>query len=414
MTAGPLVATTVAVAETPDPLLVGGAPGGLVWRSEQRSLAGAGEALRIDLPGGLADAGGVRRVAERLSALEVRDEVGRPGTGPVAFAALPFDPAAPGHLVVPRTLWGRDRHGAWVTVVGPEGSRPDRAPRGLERARPPDRFTLVPSMTHDGWEAAVAEAVERIRAGALEKVVLARRIDVEANRPFLSADILGRLAALYPSCMVFDIEGFIGASPELLIGREATTVESHPLAGTVARSGDSSADDALVDALFASSKERWEHHLVIDTLAAALGPFCVELDVPERPAVLGLRNVSHLATFITGRLAPDRATGRVPSALEMVAEVHPTPAVGGTPTKAAIAHLQSVEGFDRGRYAGPVGWVDGRGDGAFALGIRSAVLDGARASMYAGAGIVADSDPGAELAETQLKLQALLAAIVRP
>ncbi|MCU4183640.1 isochorismate synthase [Acidiferrimicrobium sp. IK] len=410
----PLVATTVAVAETPDLLSVGGDRAGLLWRSETRAIAGVGEALRIDLPGGLADRDGVRRVAGILESIDTRDGLRRPGTGPVAFAALPFDPTAGGHLVVPRTLWGTDLQGSWVTVVGPEGCRPDLPPDGRQGGRPPDRFSLVPSLSHDDWQAVIAEAVDRIRAGALDKVVLARRVDVEANRPFLSADILGRLAALYPSCMVFDIEGFVGASPELLVGRQGTTIESHPLAGTVARSGDAAADDALVAGLFASAKERWEHHLVIDTLSAALRPFCESLEVPDQPAVLGLRNVSHLATFISGRLAADPVTGRVPTALDMVAEVHPTPAVGGTPTKAAIAHLQAVEGFDRGRYAGPVGWVDARGDGAFALGIRSAVLDGARASMYAGVGVVADSDPAAELAETQLKLQALLAAIVRP
>lgn len=410
----PLVATTVAVAETPDLLAVAADPAGVGWRSEARALAGIGEALRIELPGGLADREGVRRVAAALEAIDCRDELQRPGTGPVAFAALPFDPSAPGHLVVPRTLWGRDERGSWVTVVGPEGSRPGPPPDSRRSDRPPDRFSLVPSMSHDDWEATIVEAVGRIRAGAMDKVVLARRIVVEANRPFLSADILGRLAALYPSCMVFDVEGFIGASPELLIGRRGDALQSHPLAGTVARSGDTAADDALVAGLFASAKERWEHHLVIDTLAAALRPFCETLDVPEHPTVLGLRNVSHLATFISGRLAPDPTTGRLPTAIEMVAEVHPTPAVAGTPTKAAIAHLQAVEGFDRGRYAGPVGWVDARGDGAFALGIRSAVLDGSRASMYAGVGVVADSEPAAELAETQLKLQALLAAIVRP
>ncbi len=410
----PLVATTVPIADAPDLLAVGGAPGGTVWRSERRALAGVGQALRIELPGGLADRQGVRQVADMLCDIDRRDEVGRPGTGPVAFTALPFDPSAPGHLVVASTTWGRDDLGSWVTVVGPEGSSPDLPPEIHDGARPPDHFSLVPSLSHDKWEAMIDEAVGRIRAGALEKVVLARRIDVDANRPFLSADILGRLAALYPSCMVFDVEGFIGASPELLIGRRGRSVESHPLAGTVARSGDSAADDALVAALFASAKERWEHHLVVDTLATSLERFCESLEVPGDPTVLGLRNVSHLATFIAGRLAADRATGRVPTALEIAAEIHPTPAVGGTPTKAAIAHLQAVEGFDRGRYAGPVGWVDANGDGAFALGIRSAVLDGSRASMYAGVGVVADSDPRAELAETQLKLQALLAAIVRP
>jgi menaquinone-specific isochorismate synthase len=151
---------------------------------------------------------------------------------------------------------------------------------------------------------------------------------------------------------------------------------------------------------------------VIDHLAETLAPWCETLEMPETPVVLGLRNVSHLATPIAGTLAV--RDGRIPTALDLVAAIHPTAAVGGHPSGDALAYLDKVEGFDRGTYAGPVGWVDARGDGAWALGIRSARLDGPRASMYAGVGVVADSDPAAELAETQLKLQALLAALVRP
>jgi menaquinone-specific isochorismate synthase len=161
----------------------------------------------------------------------------------------------------------------------------------------------------------------------------------------------------------------------------------------------------------ASPKARHEHQVVVDALVSALAPWCSDMDVPDQPSVMGLRNVSHLATHITGTLTPSEPR---PSALELVARVHPTPAVGGTPTDTAIKYLQSVEGFDRGCYAGPVGWVDGRGDGAWAIGIRSAVVSGANAYLYAGNGIVAGSDPDEELAETQLKLQALLAALVRP
>jgi menaquinone-specific isochorismate synthase len=211
--------------------------------------------------------------------------------------------------------------------------------------------------------------------------------------------------------MVFSIEGFVGASPELLLRRTADTVESHPLAGTVARSGDAHADQALVAGLLASPKTRYEHQVVIDALRDGLAPFCDELSIPSEPTVLGLRNVSHLATHITGHLAP---AGRVPTALELVARLHPTPAVGGMPTEGAVAYMQKVEGFERGRYAGPVGWVDGRGDGAWAVGIRCADVSGATARLYAGNGIVVGSDPSDELAETQLKLQALLAALVRP
>jgi menaquinone-specific isochorismate synthase len=411
-----LTATTRRLGQTPDLLPLAGVPDGIVWQSAGVALAGVGVAHRIDLPGGLGDADGLARAHAELAAIVADDEVRRPGTGAVALGALPFDPAAPGTLVVPRTLWGRDADGAWVTVVGAPGADPDPLPAPPSEATAPtapapDAFSLTPSMPQCEWQEVVAEAVTRIHAGALDKVVLARRVDVEANRPFLVAEVLGRLGVLYPSCMLFFVDGFLGASPELLVGRRGRSVESRPLAGTVARSGDTVSDDVLVARLMASDKERWEHRLVIDTLAAALAPLCEHLDVPERPEVLGLRNVSHLATVVRGSLLP---ADPLPSALDLVAAVHPTPAVGGIPTKEALAQLQATEGFDRGRYAGPVGWLDARGDGDFALGIRSATVDGAHASMYAGVGVVSGSEPAAELAETQLKLQALLAALVRP
>ena len=171
---------------------------------------------------------------------------------------------------------------------------------------PPDQFNLTPSLPQSDWKALIAATVERIAAREFDKVVLARRVDIAANRPFVISDVLARLVALYPSCMIFSVDGFIGASPELLIGRRGDQVDSHPLAGTVARSGDAHADEALVAGLMASPKARGEHQVVVDMLRQALAPVCADLDVPETPSILGLRNVSHLATRITGRLAPGR------------------------------------------------------------------------------------------------------------
>jgi menaquinone-specific isochorismate synthase len=416
-TTAPLVARTVALAELPDLLAVAG-DDGLMWREEDGGLAAHGTALRLDLPGGLADERSLTHVRQTLAGIAVEDEVGLPGCGPVAIGALPFDPAAPGTLVIPRRIVGVRAGRAWVTTVSPvEGDsappEPHAAPQTAGTAPipdPPDEFTLTPSMPHRVWKEQVADALKRIEAGELDKVVLARRVDIAANRPFVKSDVLARLIALYPSCMVFSVAGFIGASPELLVARTGDRVVSHPLAGTVARSGDAHADQALVAGLMASPKARREHGYVIEVLQAALEDICVELDVPDRPSVMSLRNVSHLATRITARLDP-----RTPlSALELAARIHPSPAVGGNPTSVAVPYLQSVEGFDRGRYAGPVGWVDARGDGAWAIGIRSAVVDGAYASIFAGNGMVKGSDPADELTETQLKLQALLAALVRP
>ncbi|MGI8493282.1 MAG: isochorismate synthase [Acidimicrobiales bacterium] len=400
-----LVARTAPLDEPRDLL----ASGGLFWRDEETCLAGVGEAVRIELRGGMADVGAV---GEALSGIEVDDEVGLPGCGAIAIGALPFDPASRGHLVVPRKVFGRSRGRAWVTTIGPAGATDEPPPVASPAGEAPDGFELSSPLPHAAWRRLIADAVGAIEACELDKVVLARRVEVSANRPFVIPDVLQRLVALYPSCMVFSIGGFIGASPELLMSRRVAAVASHPMAGTVARSGDSASDDALVAGLLGSAKDRQEHQFVVDTLAGALAPLCESLDVPATPSVLGLRNVSHLVTAITGRLAP--TDGRLPSALELVAGVHPTPAVAGTPTTEAVKYLQAVEGFDRGCYAGPVGWVDAAGDGRWAVGIRSAQVERAHATLYAGVGVVAGSDPDAELAETQLKLQALLAALVRP
>jgi len=432
-------------------LLAAAGRDGVLWHHEDFGLAGRGVALRIELPRGLTDADAVAGVAGTLAAIERGDTVAGPGTGAVALGALPFARDAPGALVVPRVVIGRRASEAWITTIAQGGTgQPvarlaDRmaadALGGFTDPRPaPSQFTLTSVMDHDAWGRLVAGAIARIDEGALGKVVLARQVDVTANRPFVTSDVLSRLLALYPTCIVFRVDGFLGASPELLIERRGTHVASHPLAGTIGRSGDLATDEALIAGLLASPKERREHAYVIDGLRRTLGPLCESLDVPGKPTVLELRNVSHLATRLTGVLSavpagPDGSPagpryGRawpepsgvqpahpglcVPSALQLVAEVHPTPAVGGTPTDEAVAYIGEVEGFDRGRYAGPVGWMDAHGDGSWGIGLRSAHVDGDHATMYAGVGIVAGSRPGTELEETQLKLQALLAALVRP
>jgi menaquinone-specific isochorismate synthase len=413
-----LVARTVGLDHPPDLLAIGGRRGGVVWQNPGGGLAGVGVAARIPLPGGLAAASTVSRA---LSAVATDDEVGEPGCGPVAIGALPFLPSATGELVIPEIIVGRSGSRAWLTTVSATTSPPADAAElavklqsGGPGGDPPDDFTLRPALPHQRWKQLVADAVAAIATRRLAKVVLARRIDIGGNRPFVVGDVLSRLAALYPSCMLFQVDGFLGASPELLVERRGAEVRSFPLAGTVARSGDVASDHRLIADLLASPKERSEHRFVVDALVDALGPVCSSLHVPDQPEVLGLRNVSHLATPITGRLRLACDHGDLPTALELAARVHPTPAVAGTPTAEALRYLSQVEGFDRGRFAGPVGWVDARGDGKWALGIRSAAVSGAHASIFAGVGIVADSDPAAELAETQLKLQALLAALVRP
>ena len=392
-----LTARTVAVPAADVDLLAFAGDDGVLFERDGCGLAGRGVALRLP----------VATALDALAAIAVEDEVGRPGTGPVAFGALPFDPDAEGELVVPAVVTGRAADGtAWVTTVG------DAAPPGpppAARRHPPDDFRLTAARPHDEWLAVIADAVAAIGRGRLRKVVLAREVVVEANRPILPVDVVGRLRALYPSCMLFSVGGFVGASPELLVARRGDAVRSNPMAGTIPRSGDPDVDARLAAGLLASGKDRREHAMVVDAVHAALRPHCQVLHVPAEPSIVPLRNVSHLGTLLTGRLSAE-----APSALDLALLLHPTPAVGGTPTADALAYIAEAEGLDRGRFAGPVGWLDARGDGEWAVGVRSAELDGRRARLFAGVGVVADSVPEAELAETQLKLQALLAAVVRP
>jgi menaquinone-specific isochorismate synthase len=259
----------------------------------------------------------------------------------------------------------------------------------------------------------VAKAVDAIGADELVKVVLAREVVVAANRDIHVPTVLRRLRSLYPACTIVGCpvgdSRFVAASPELLVSRRGSLVCAHPLAGTIPRSGNPATDRALEDRLLSSTKDRAEHDLVVQDVARALEPWCSALDIPATPSIIELRNVSHLGTLITGTLRSG-----APSALGLAAALHPTAAVCGTPRAAALDWLAAHEGFDRGPYAGAVGWVDGRGDGEWVVGIRSAVIAGSSARLFAGVGVVDGSDPAAELAETQFKLQALLAAVVRP
>lgn len=389
---------------------------GLLFLRDGVGLAARGQVLEIDMPTGTADVG---HVAAILRSIESDDDLQRSGTGPIAFGALPFRPGEPGKLFVPQIIVAKSSDGtAWCTHIGRKGDVAWHVPALVADRVPawsPHSFDLRSSVSHEVWCQKISTAVQRIQTGELDKVVLARSVDVEATIPFVIGDILARLQALFPSCNVFNIKGFLGASPELLVSRKGSQVRAHPLAGTVARSGDPVTDAKLAAGLLASPKDRWEHSLVIDAVAEVLRPLCDELDVPATPSVLLLRNVSHLATLITGSLKPRQVLdGTAPTALECASVLNPTPAVGGVPQAKALALIDELEPEERGNYAGPVGWVDAAGNGEWAVGLRSAMVTGTKARMFAGGGIVSDSDPLSELQETQLKLQALLSAVVRP
>ncbi|HEX6476377.1 MAG TPA: isochorismate synthase, partial [Acidimicrobiales bacterium] len=332
--------------------------------------------------------------------------------------ALPFSGSLEGQLIVPELLVRREPDGTTsltITCLDPDldsavgvARWEEERSRVSDSARPMEY--VVRSVTDvRRWTAQVADAARAVSAGRLAKVVLARAVAVTANRTIPVADVVRRLGVAYPSCMVFAANGFVGASPELLVAREDERVWSQPLAGTAPRRGTPGSDLDAESSLMSSAKERQEHQLVVDAVERTLARFCRVIDVPDVPSLVPVGVVAHLGTAIEGRLIDT-----CPSALELALALHPTPAVAGTPTEAALAHIAAVEGLDRGRYAGPVGWVDAAGDGEWAVGIRSAELTGRTARLLAGAGIVAESVAKAELAETELKLQPMLNAIVRP
>ncbi|HEY5155926.1 MAG TPA: isochorismate synthase [Acidimicrobiales bacterium] len=407
-----LVARTRRLDAEVDLLDVAGADG-VVWARRRTGLAGRGEVLRVGVPAGdpAAAAGSVHAA---LAAIGIDDEVGVPGTGPVAFGALPFDPACAGELIVPRVLVGRAEDGTqWVThLLDVDAPIPDLEfgddPSGPATAGP-TRFTVTSPRAATDWQASVVAARDELRNGTARKVVLARELVVEADAPIRRSDVLAQLRAAYPSCMLFAIGGFVGATPELLVARTGDRVRSHPMAGTAPRSSDPSTDAGLAASLLASSKDRIEHRYTIDMVHDTLLPWCSFLDEEAEPSIVAMANVQHLATLVEGRLSSPPA-----SVVELMRALHPTPAVNGTPRDVALSLIATHEGVDRGRYAGPVGWVDADGNGEWAVGIRSAELDGNRARVFAGVGVVADSDPDAELAETRAKFQALLGAIIRP
>jgi isochorismate synthase len=401
-----LVARTRRVDHDLDLLELAGPDGVLLERSRV-GLAGRGVAARTT----------VHAADEALAAVEVDDPVGVPGTGPVAFGALPFRPDPGSELVIPEIVWGRADDGTrWVTTIGaadsPEADAATlcapvaRAPRPLPR-----QVSVRPVRSAEWWCELVARATKAMRdapPGELDKVVLARELLVEADVPFDRTVILRRLRAAYPGCFLFQVDGFLGASPELLVGRAGDVVRAQPMAGTAPRGGDPAADARLAAGLLSSATYRHEHQITIDMVFDTLIPWCSYLDYEPEPSVVGVANLQHLATLVEGRLSQP-----APSIVELVVALHPTPAVNGWPRDAARSWIAEHEGFDRGRYAGTVGWVDGRGNGTFAVSIRCADVDDTIARVVAGNGIVADSDPDTELAETQVKLQALLSALVR-
>jgi menaquinone-specific isochorismate synthase len=366
-------------------------------------VAGRGVAARV----------GADAVAT-LAAIDHDDRAGLAGCGPVAIGCVPYRPGSEPRLVIPSVIVGRDADGhRWRTDVfsAADGPPTGEVPRTPTPEPAAGSFTVAPITPVETYLAAVAAARDAVRDGQLVKAVIAREVGITADAPISVRGVLARLRAGFGSSYRYSIDGLVGASPELLVEVRGDMVRSHPLAGTAPRTGDPNADARIAAALIGSMKDQVEHRVVIDVVHDTLLPYCSYLDWEPEPTIVAVANVQHLGTAIEGRLSQP-----APDALELARLLSPTPALGGHPRDEALALIERVEGVDRGRYGGTVGWVDASGSGCWAVTIRCAELsdDRRHARLVAGGGIVAESVPTAELAETQAKLQAMLGAIVRP
>jgi isochorismate synthase len=399
---------------------------------DRTALAALGAVRRLETHGpGRFEA--IDRQWRALASAAVIDDIpGPPGSGFVATGGFAFasegagspqwDGFAPASMAVPEVSLAR--RGRWVTLtvnvdVAPDdeheslikrvGARLDSlrlGPLPLLDPAPTGTFTIRSSMPPTHYEEAVARAIERIRAGELEKIVLAREVQVHAPANHDPAAVLGILRQEFPACYVFAVgrgdATLIAASPELLVRREGQRASTVALAGSARRSADPAVDDHLGEQLLQSDKDREENAIVARRIAAALSPHSVWVTAAPEPGLVRVANIQHLGRPIRAQLAQPL------SALELAGLLHPTPAVGGEPWESAERLIPALEGLDRGWYAGTVGWTDTAGDGEFYVALRSAVLRGATAHCYAGCGIVRDSEPAAELAESEVKLGALL------
>jgi menaquinone-specific isochorismate synthase len=394
--------TRVSTIEIDPPEAILRAEPDLVWMSPEVSIYGWGEALRLAAGLGPSRFSRAEHGFDEWAA-GCDNEPDSPG--PVAFISFTFDDRAAGSvLLVPEVTIIR-RGTTWhaVTIDDAEFTRvlAPTAPTRIETDRPRYAGASIPDVQ---WLESVATAIDLIEEGAIEKVVLARDYALWFKSPFNPVRLLTRLEERFPDCFIFRVDDLVGASPELLVRRSGRDIASQTLAGSAPRASDPAEDERLGKELLASDKDSREHADAAASVALVLGEICDELVRQPEPSLVRLANVQHLGTRFHGRL------GSAMSALAVAGRLHPTAAVGGTPTAPAIDLIRRLEHMDRGRYAGPVGWMDGSGDGEFAIAIRCAELSGARARLFAGAGIVAGSLPESELEETRIKLLAMQSA----
>lgn len=354
---------------------------------------------------------------EVVSQASVDDQVGLPGSGLMAFASMAFSDHSEieSVLVVPKRVLVVQEDRAWLTEIEHVGGAGAVAaqddwwlhPLAADQLKLPEVELRIGNQTRGGFMATVQDAVDRIRSGVVSKVVLARDLAAELPADFDLRPVLAELSDSYQKCWTYSVAGNFGASPELLLRSAQGEVSARVLAGTAGRGTDPDVDRAIAEGLAHSAKNRGEHRLAVESLVRSLEPFCEAVEADPQPFSLQLPDVWHLATDVRGRLR-----GQV-DLLRVLAELHPTAAVAGTPRDRALQLIDELEPFDRGFYAGPVGWISADGSGEFVIALRGAQINDGRLRALAGCGIVAESDPKAELQETELKFAAIRSVLDR-
>jgi len=386
------------------------------------AIAGSDGMLFVRNGFGFATRGIAARVASHeakkfLANIKVDDSINSPGTGPVLIGAIPFDSKHQHDFFLPKLLICKSDDGrCWITTIqDTDFGNSESIDLNLDPIHAPSAtsssYTVTPGVDIETYLHAVTAARDAVRSGDIAKAVIARDVFVSSSQPIDIHSVLLRLRNSFGSSYQFSVNGFVGASPELLVSIVDGEVSSHPLAGTAPRTGDPATDAQLATSLLSSAKNQIEHRIVIDAVHDTLLPWCSYLDWEPEASIVPVANVQHLGTQMSGRLSEPFL-----HVLDAVYALSPTPALGGFPRDKALKLITDVEGMSRGRYGGAVGWFDSQGNGVWAVAIRCAEYsnNNMTARLFAGGGIVADSEPLSELAETQAKLQAMLAAIIRP
>jgi menaquinone-specific isochorismate synthase len=344
---------------------------------------------------------------QQLETFSISNSVHGSGTGPVLFTSFSFDRNQESVLIIPKIIVGQKGSNSWITWIGSE-AQPQLSETAAALA--PSTFTFSDgTLTSDEWKKRVTEVINRVNSNGVDKVVLARDIVANSDSDIDARPILKKLSSEYPSTWVFSVDGLVGATPELLLRLSRGMVTSRVLAGTIPKTGDDEKDLALAASLARSSKDLEEHEYAVRSVADALDPFCSSTNVPESPFVLHLANVMHLATDVTGALIESK---QHVDAFSLLKNLHPSAAVCGTPRNLAFDVIDEIEGTDRGRYAGPVGWIDASGDGELGIALRCGQITDRKIRIFAGCGIVAGSIPDKEVEESNAKMIPMKSALL--